>query len=208
MIIAGAGGHAREIWAVFSKLNHTEDIYFFDDSGNPDKNIVLLSCPVLSDEIMTRKVLRISPLFILGTGGPRLRQVLSDKLKHYGGRLQSIISQSAIIGQNDVNLGRGLNVMEGVIIYNCVTIGEGTLINTASSIHHDVKIGKYTEICPGARILGNVTIGDYAFIGANAVVLPGVSIGDKAVVGAGAVVTQDIPENETWVGVPARKRKP
>lgn len=39
----------------------------------------------------------------------------------------------------------------------------------------------------------------------NAVVLPGVTIGEGAVVAAGAVVTKDVPDGETWGGVPARR---
>ena len=40
-----------------------------------------------------------------------------------------------------------------------------------------------------------------------AIVLQGVKIGDGAVVAAGAVVTKDIPANEVWGGVPAKKIK-
>lgn len=39
------------------------------------------------------------------------------------------------------------------------------------------------------------------------VVLPGVTIGEGAVVAAGAVVTRDVPDGETWGGVPARRIK-
>lgn len=49
-----------------------------------------------------------------------------------------------------------------------------------------------------------VTIGSNCWIGANSVVLPGVSIGNNSVIGAGSVVTKNVPENEIWVGVPAR----
>lgn len=48
------------------------------------------------------------------------------------------------------------------------------------------------------------TIGDNVFIGAGARVLGEITIGSNAKIGANAVVLQDIPENATAVGVPAR----
>jgi acetyltransferase-like isoleucine patch superfamily enzyme len=39
------------------------------------------------------------------------------------------------------------------------------------------------------------------------IVLPGVTIGEGAVIAAGAVVTRDVPDGETWGGVPARRIK-
>jgi acetyltransferase-like isoleucine patch superfamily enzyme len=43
-----------------------------------------------------------------------------------------------------------------------------------------------------------------AFLGIGAKVIPGVKIGAGTTVGAGAVVIEDLPENVTAVGVPAR----
>jgi acetyltransferase-like isoleucine patch superfamily enzyme len=38
-----------------------------------------------------------------------------------------------------------------------------------------------------------------------AVVRDGLRVGSNSVVGMGAIVTKDIPDNETWVGNPAKK---
>jgi acetyltransferase-like isoleucine patch superfamily enzyme len=52
-----------------------------------------------------------------------------------------------------------------------------------------------------------IFIDENVWIGTNVVILPGCSIGKNSVVGAGSLVTKSIPENEVWVGVPARKLK-
>lgn len=43
-----------------------------------------------------------------------------------------------------------------------------------------------------------------AFIGAHSTILKGVCIGENSIVGACSVITKDIPDNEIWVGNPAR----
>ena len=58
-------------------------------------------------------------------------------------------------------------------------------------------------MCDG--VAAPVVLRDHVWIGANAVILKGVEIGRGAVVAAGAVVTKNIPPNEIWGGVPAKK---
>lgn len=50
-----------------------------------------------------------------------------------------------------------------------------------------------------------VRVGNGAWIGANATLLPGARVGAGAVIGAGAVVVGQVPDGETWGGVPARR---
>lgn len=52
-----------------------------------------------------------------------------------------------------------------------------------------------------------VVLGRNVWVGANCVLLPGTLIGDNAVVAAGAVVRDEIPANQLWGGVPAKKIK-
>jgi len=47
-------------------------------------------------------------------------------------------------------------------------------------------------------------VGEGTFIGLGSSVIPGIRIGRWSVIGAGAAVTEDLPDNCTAVGVPAR----
>jgi serine O-acetyltransferase len=47
-------------------------------------------------------------------------------------------------------------------------------------------------------------IGKNCFIGARSMVLGDINVGDNVKVGAGAVVINDVPSNNTVVGVPAK----
>ena len=99
-------------------------------------------------------------------------------------------------------LGRGteLDVAENV------SVGENVLIAPR------VFITDHSHNCIAGRPINQqgcasqpVRIGNDVWIGTGATILSGVTIGDGAVIGAGSVVRSDIPENEIWAGVPARK---
>ena len=203
MIIAGAGGHAREVLGVLEELQETSGIYFYDDTSRSIiQHATFSRVKVIRTEEEARKILQRDNQFIIGVGKPELRSLLSQKLTNLGGTAVSLIAPSANIGEG-VELAKGLNIMHGAVITKDVQIGFGTLVHIHVSIHHDSRIGKFCELSPGCRLLGNVTIRDMVSIGTNAVVLPGITIGDVAVVGAGAVVTKNVSPGKVVKGIPA-----
>ncbi|MEL6109667.1 MAG: acyltransferase [Planctomycetota bacterium] len=99
-------------------------------------------------------------------------------------------------------LGRGTELD----VLDRVTIGEKVLIAPRVFItDHSHKTDPGSAIMQQGCEARSVTIGDDVWIGTGAVILAGVTIGDGAVVGAGAVVRHDVPGNEIWAGVPAKK---
>ncbi|MGI5841530.1 MAG: acyltransferase [Patescibacteria group bacterium] len=87
-------------------------------------------------------------------------------------------------GRAPLTIGNHVGIASQVLIYND---------------EHNINSSAYENS------FGPVTICDYVFIGPRAIILPNTKIGKGAVVAAGAVVTKDIPENEIWGGVPAKK---
>ena len=67
-----------------------------------------------------------------------------------------------------------------------------------------MEIGDYSSFMPTCNISGEVRIGEAAYWGTGAKVINRKTVGNHAVIGAGAVVTENIPDNVTAVGVPAR----
>jgi acetyltransferase-like isoleucine patch superfamily enzyme len=91
-------------------------------------------------------------------------------------------------------------------------IGAFTYINAKNGVEigEDVQIGSHCSVYSENTIdntQGKVAINKGAKIGSHTVILPGVTIGANALVGAHSLVKNDIPDNETWAGVPARKIK-
>ena len=70
--------------------------------------------------------------------------------------------------------------------------------------NHSISPGETYRYLEWDQSKTGITIGSNCWIGAHSVVLPGVVIGNNLVIGAGSVVTKSVPENEIWLGVPAR----
>ncbi|NCU05938.1 MAG: acetyltransferase [Chitinophagaceae bacterium] len=199
MIIAGAGGHAREILDI---LSEKKDLFFFDNLTNelPHK---LQGVPVIRTVEDARLALKNDARFIVGTGNTSVRKKMYEMFVKLGGLAFTAIAASAIISEGESVIEDGCNIMHGAFVSNRVHVGCGTLINTNAHLHHDVVTGSFCEIGPAALLLGSVKLGNEVFVGAGAVVLPGISIGDNVVIGAGSVVTKDVEKNKTVKGNPA-----
>lgn len=207
MLVLGAKGHAKEILDILDKNNMLSNLYFFDNRSNETQDKLFERFPILRTNADVKKLFKTDNRFILGIGGTKARHDLFKTFIESGGEPFSVISDRATIGNFDVILDEGLNIMHYVSVFNRTFIGTGTLINSFASVHHDCRIGEFCEISPGARILGRVSIGDFTSIGSNAVILPDVKVGNNVIVGAGAVVTKDTEDNAVYTGVPAKKIK-
>ncbi len=124
--------------------------------------------------------------------------------------------ECVVIGINDSRLRRSLAERKGIkggqwthsaaAVGPDVVLGEHVHINAGVTITR-TTVGAFTTISPGANICGDVTIGETVTIGAGAVVCQFCTIGDGATIAAGAVLPPhtNVPCNETWGGVPARR---
>jgi sugar O-acyltransferase (sialic acid O-acetyltransferase NeuD family) len=202
MLIAGAGGHARELYFEWQQLTQ-ENVCFFDDTRDA-KGLIHDRFMVIQSINEAALLFKGDDRFILGVGKPSLRELLCHKLEEAGGELCSLISATALIGSEGIDLARGLNIMSGAVLTTGIKVGKGSLIHIHVSIHHDCKIGAFCELSPGCRLLGGVELEDRVSIGSGAVVLPGIRIGQDAVIGAGGVVTKNVPAGAVIKGVPAK----
>lgn len=106
---------------------------------------------------------------------------------------QVLIENQACIGDN-VTIKPGVQIWDGITIEDDVFIGPNVTFTNdlfPKSKNKEFKLEK-TLVKKGASI------------GANATILAGITIGENSLIGAGSVVTKNVPENEIWVGNPAK----
>lgn len=141
--------------------------------------------------------------FILGIGDNRIRAKVASLIAAKQKTLLNVIHPTAVVSKTGV-LGKGIFISANATINALTRIGNNCIINTGSIIEHECQIGDNSHIAPGCVLAGNVHIGEQCFIGANAVIKQGVRVGNNVIIGAGSVVLNDIPDNEIWVGNPAK----
>jgi sugar O-acyltransferase (sialic acid O-acetyltransferase NeuD family) len=171
---------------------------FYEDNARPRE---LSKIPVM--DIFPRENVE----YLAAVGDPVVRMMLVDKAQTAGLLATDAVVHPTVIYGSTVAIGCGSILCPRVITTVDIRIGKHCIVNLGSTIGHDVMIGDYVTISPGAHISGHVTIGRGAYIGSGAVIREGVTIGDNAVIGAGAVVVDDVPDHQTWAGVPARRLK-
>lgn len=202
VLIYGASGHGKVIIDLVEREGRYKIVGLIDD--NPSiRGQEFFGYPVLGGfKLLNERAYHVCQL-ILAVGDNRARKGLWEKIRPLGYRLASAIHPSAQIAR-DVSLGSGTVVMAGAVINSGTRIGENAIINTGATVDHDCVIGDYAHISPGAHLAGNVHVCELTHIGIGASIIQGVRIGRNAIIGAGAAVIDDIPDNVTAVGVPAR----
>jgi sugar O-acyltransferase (sialic acid O-acetyltransferase NeuD family) len=197
--IIGAGGHGKVVLDIIDKSSEFNAYAFLDDDQD-----------LLDKEINGVKVIgNLDLVFednkaaVIAVGNNKIRKKISKDLIDNDVELINAVHPSAVLNSY-LEIGKGNVVAAGAVVNSSTIIEDNVIINTGATVDHDCKIESHVHISPGVNLGGNVKVREGAHIGIGASVIPGIEIGRNAVVGAGAVVIEDVPDDVTVVGVPAR----
>lgn len=204
MVVIGGGGHAKVLICVLKKSGY--DIAGYTD--RQDKGLIL-GAPYLGDDGILAEMIRKDAgcRAVIGIGKidtSDLRFRLQNELLALGYGFPPVVSPHAVVNE-EVRLGAGTAVLDGVVVNSGSHIGRACIINTNSTVEHDCRIGDNVHIAPGATLSGGVVIGANSMIGTGTTVIQGVAIGADCLVGAGSTVVKDITTPGIYAGSPARK---
>lgn len=154
IIVIGGGGHAKVVISIIKKLNNFDIIGYTDIENNSDiLGVEYLGNDEILEELFLNKNIKNAAIGIGQIKNVESRKETIEKLLKIGFEFPVIISPNAVVNE-DVKLGEGTVVMDGVIINSGAFIGDFSIINTKTSIDHDCKIGDYVHIAPGVTISG------------------------------------------------------
>lgn len=105
-----------------------------------------------------------------------------------------------VLIENDVIIGNNVTIKSGVQIWDGITIEDNVCVGPNVTFTND----KFPKSKNPDWELKKTLIKEGASIGANSTVLPGIEIGRNSLIGAGSVVTKNVPDNELWIGNPAK----
>ncbi len=205
IILLGGGGHARVLIDLIRGCNEYDIAWILDpqiEKGTEVSGIIVLGSDDMLSELFAKGIKNIC-IAVGSIKDNNKRWMLYDKAKQSGYSVPALIHPEAVAAK-DLQFSEGIQIMAGAVIQIGSSIGENTIINTGAVVDHDNKVGRHVHICPGAVVSGGCIIEDGAFIGAGATVIQGIRIGKNAIVAAGSVVINDVPDNSTVIGVPAK----
>lgn len=201
VIVIGYSGHSYVLIETLIKLGH--NILGYTEKKEKINNPFNLKY-LGNEKDSAFKFFKSNFHYSIGIGDNIKRSSIANYLRSKSCNLINVIHPDTSISK-DISLGTGIFIARNVSINSFVKIEDDVIINTAATIDHECNIGSGSHIAPGAVLLGNVKIGKNSFIGANSVIKEGLVIGRNVKTGAGSVVVKNIPNNEIWVGNPARK---
>ncbi len=199
-MLIGASGHAKIVVEAIQARDFDCQIILTDQDESKFQEVLLgyISINKLDDWDQLPEHCHIS------IGDNAIRKQLSDVAQRAGKLAYTVIHPEASVSPT-ATIGAGSFIAAKAIIGPEAIVGEGCIINHGAIVDHDCRVGAFSHIAPNATLGGAVEIGISCLIGAGSVVLPLMTIGCNATVGAGAVVNQNIVDEQTVVGIPARQ---
>jgi UDP-3-O-[3-hydroxymyristoyl] glucosamine N-acyltransferase len=110
-----------------------------------------------------------------------------------------------VVIEDGVELGANTCIDRGK--FGATLIGAGTKIDNLVQIGHNCRIGRCCLISGLSGIAGSTILGDGVLIGGGVGLADHLEIGKGARIAARSGVMNDIPDGETWGGMPAKEMR-
>ena len=203
MLLIAASGLAREVLAAVRESGRSDVVGILDDDAGKTGAIVD-GVRILGPASDALSYPGAGVVVCIGSGAGRDRIV--DRLAALGfsDRRYATVVDSSVRIPYGCEIGRGSILLGHVTLTAGVTLGEHVVVMPGVTLTHDDVVEDFATFAAGVSLGGGVRIGRGAYLGMNASVREGASVGAAATIGMGAAVLADVPDDQTWVGVPAR----
>lgn len=203
LLLIGASGLAREVLAVLAGAHDQRDVAVLDDRAQL-RNTAVGGARVLGtiDEIGNHPGTEI----VICVGRGTRRETIAARLTLQGvteDRYVSVVHPGVDIPAGCV-VGAGSILLAGVVLTAMVEVGRHVVVMPHVTLTHDNVVADFATLCAGVTLGGSVRVGRGAYLGMNASVRENVRVGAATVLGMGSVLLADLPDGETWAGLPAR----
>ena len=104
------------------------------------------------------------------------------------------------------SIGENCFILEDNTLQPFTTIGNNVIMWSGNHIGHHGVIENNIFFTSHVVMSGHCHIKNGAFLGVNSTLRDGIIIGENSIIGMGSLVTKNVPDNETWIGSPAKKK--
>lgn len=207
LVLVGASGLAREVLAVVRRHGPQEVVGVVDDDSATHGG-ELDGVPVLGGLEALASRPGADVLVCVGRGSARAALVARLVALGVGGRVGAARFATVVHPSVEVpagcTIGAGSILLAGVVLTSAVSVGAHVVLMPHVTLTHDDRVEDFATLAAGASLGGGVVVGPRAYVGMNAAVREQVRLGAGSTLGMGAALLDDLPDGETWAGVPAR----
>lgn len=132
----------------------------------------------------------------------RLREKIYNEGLKRGYNFDSYISSKCT--NLATSIGYNCFILEDNTLQPFTKIGNNNILWSGNHVGHHSIIEDNCFITSHVVISGHCQIKKGSFLGVNSTLRDGITIGENSVVGMGSVVTKNVPNNQTWIGSPAK----
>lgn len=206
LYIIGSGGFGREVAWQVERINKKQSMWDF--KGFIDDNEVLWNTaaggyPVLGGcEYLGKQ--RKDLWTVVAVGNSKAREKVIRKLELFEHIHYATLVDPSVVMSEEVSIGEGSIICAGAIITTNIRIGNHCIINLDCTIGHDAVLSEFVTLYPSVNVSGNVKIQKNTEIGTGSAIIQGIKIGSNTIVGANSTVINDIEDEVTVVGSPAK----
>ncbi|WP_426997558.1 acetyltransferase [Pseudarthrobacter sp. N5] len=202
ILLLAATGLAREVLAMVRSSGQYDVVGLLDDDEEMS-GVSVDGATVLGSIDDATKFTHALLLVCLGSG--KARESVVNRLSALGlseARYATAIDPSVRTPEG-CRIGRGSILLQNVTLTASVTLGAHVVAMPGVTFTHDDDVADFATFAAGVSMGGGVRIGRAAYLGMNSSVRERTSVGDYATIGMGAAVLSNVPDGQTWVGVPA-----
>lgn len=184
----------------YNKITHfTVSKEYWDGPNHTFKGIPVVPFEDLEQYCPPSEYLLFAPI-----ADNKFRKQIFEEGKERGYEFISLISNKCT--DYSKKIGENCFIFEDNTIQPFSAIGNNVIIWSGSHIGHHSNIEDNVFITSHVVISGHCHIKQGAYLGVNSTIRDQTTIGEWSTVGMGSVVTKNIPDNETWIGSPAKKK--
>ncbi|WP_417563761.1 NeuD/PglB/VioB family sugar acetyltransferase [Microbacterium sp.] len=199
LLLVGASGLAREVLAAG----------ITGVTGILDDDVTLHDTEVAGVPVVGPLALapRRAEQLLVCVGPSATRRAIVRRFAKFGvddERYARFVARSARIGASS-DLAPGSILLDSVVVTADARLGRHVVAMPNCTVTHDDVLEDFVTLAAGVALGGGVRVCEAAYIGMNAAVRQGLTVGAEATIGMGAVVVSNVPNHQTWAGVPARE---
>ncbi len=205
LAVVAASGLAREVLAVQGVVESYDRVVVVDD--DPGRwGGHLGAHPVLRGGLELLPSLEECQVLVCAGSG-RARRSIVGRLGDLGigPRRFASVRHPSVDLPTGCSVGHGSILLAHVSLTADVRVGSHVVAMPGVTLTHDDVVEDFATLCAGVSLGGEVRVREAAYLGMNSSVRERVVVGRQATLGMGAALLRDLPDDETWAGVPASR---